>query len=60
MIDIDSLLDIVANVEPFGMNMWAEVEEKFNEWAMEAERPTRDADSLKSKFDKLTNVNKPT
>ena len=38
MIEIDSLIEIVADVEPFGMNMWAEVEEKFNQWEMKAER----------------------
>lgn len=57
---MNSLLDAVQEVEPFGMNLWAKVENIFNDWATCNDRSLRDIDSLKAKFDRLTNVTKPT
>ena len=59
-IEIDMLLDIVAEIEPLGANMWAEVHERYNQWAMAQSYPMRDADMLKQKFDRLANEKKPT
>lgn len=58
--DIDTLLDVVEEVEPLGSNQWAMVEKNYNEWGENNDRPYRDMDSLKGKFDKLANVKKPT
>lgn len=59
-LDIQKLLDIVSTVEPFGMLIWTKVESHFNEWVNETVRPFRDINFLKTKFDRLTNVHKPT
>lgn len=58
--DIEAMLDAVEDVEPLGANQWAIVEQQFNEWSTANERPYRDMDSLKLKFDKLASVKKPT
>lgn len=58
--DVDKLLEILDVEEPLGANDWALVESLHNSWATEEDRPVRDADSLKSKFDKLANTKKPT
>lgn len=54
------LLDIVVEVETLGMNMWAVVGDKFNSRVDLTGRLIRKVDSLKLKFDKLSNSNKPT
>lgn len=58
--DVSTLLDLVESVQPLGHNMWARVTEQFNVWATENERPPRDIDSLKAKYDKLASSTKPT
>ena len=47
-------------MEPLGSNHWAQVAAKFSEWSAANERPVRDQDSLKNKFDKLANAKKKT
>ena len=58
--DISAMLDIVEEEEPLGANHWAVVASKFAKWAKENDRPHRDQDSLKNKFDKLSNMKKKT
>ena len=58
--DISAMLDIVEQEEPLGANHWAVVASNFTKWARENARPHRDQDSLKNKFDKLSNMKKKT
>lgn len=58
--DIKVLLDIVERCEPIGGNDWAYVSKQFNDYAPEIERPVRDIDSLRTKFDNLAKTKKPT
>ncbi|CDF33018.1 unnamed protein product [Chondrus crispus] len=58
--DIDALLDFTSEAESLGANHWAWVAQKFSRWAKANERPVRDGDSLKHKFDKLANTKKKT
>jgi len=58
--DVNSLLDIVEEIEPLGANMWAYVAQDFSKWAIANDRPSRDPSSLKSKFDKMVKFRKPT
>lgn len=58
--DIEKLLDIVAECEPIGNNDWCLVAARFNEYATDNEKATRDTESVKCKFDRLANTKKPT
>lgn len=58
--DMSALLDIVEKIEPIGSNEWAAVSSKFEEYTDENDRPKRDIDSLRMKFDRLANTKKPT
>lgn len=51
--DVDELLHIVEEVIPIGANDWSRIRSEFNDWANQHDRPSREAHSLKSKFDKL-------
>jgi len=54
------LLDIVQDLTPLGANHWAEVAEKYNQWAEELQFEPRDQNGLKTKFDKLVATKKKT
>lgn len=58
--DIKALLDIVDELEPIGNNEWCLVSSRFNSYAAEHQRPMRDTESVKGKFDRLANTKKPT
>jgi len=58
--DITTLLDCVDDVDPLGANHWCMVAQRFAKWARENSRPERDVDSIKNKFDKLSNAKKRT
>ena len=58
--DTSMLLRIVGKLKPYGASQWAEVAKLYQEWAEENERPPRDQDSLKNKFDKLCGIRKKT
>ncbi|CDF39445.1 unnamed protein product [Chondrus crispus] len=58
--DVTALLDFVEEVEPLGSNHWAIVARKFRKWAEDNERPEREFESLRNKFDKLCNSKKKT
>ena len=58
--DVTALLDCVEEVEPLGSNHWAIVATRFREWSVDNERPERELDSLRNKFDKLANSKKKT
>lgn len=51
--DVNELLHIVEEVIPIGANDWSRIRSEFNDWANQHDRPSREAHSLKSKFDKL-------
>lgn len=53
-------MDFVEEVELHGANHYRIVVQKLNEWAVENERPEREFDSLRCKFDKLSNAKKKT
>lgn len=54
--DVQCLLDIVDSVQPYTAAHWSDVEARYTRWAAAYERPARDADSLKSKFGKLSSA----
>lgn len=58
--DLNKLLDIIEEVEPIGSNHWAEVQERYNDYAVDKFRAIRDQDALRNKYDKMVNVKKPT
>lgn len=58
--DIDALLDVVEEVQPIGANEWSLVAAKFEMYATEVGRVPREMESLKLKFDRLSNTKKPT
>lgn len=54
--DIETLLDIVEEVEPFGANMWATVSLKYNILDSNHGLLARNQVFIKCKFDKLVNT----
>lgn len=60
MTEVNKLLDIIEEVEPIGTNFWAIVGEEYGIWARENEYSERDYTTLKTKFDRLANMNKRT
>ena len=58
--DVTTLLNCVEEIEPLGSSHWAIVAGRFRQWAKDNERPERDFESLRNKFDKLTNSKKKT
>lgn len=51
--EITALLDILEEVNPFGANLWALLEQKYVDWAAANDGTSRDSESLKAKFDRL-------
>ena len=58
--DTNALLDLAELHTPLGHNHWAMVAEGFKAFSIENDRPFRDLDSLRNKFDKLCNSKQPT
>lgn len=58
--DTEKLLDLVEEVQPMGAQQWAIVANEYAEYAQGEDRPKRDQDSLRNKFDKLVNAKKKT
>ena len=53
------LLDLAEEHLPLGHNHWALVADGFKTYLVQQNRPFRDLDSLRNKFDKLSNFKKP-
>ncbi|KAI0565573.1 hypothetical protein FGB62_17g09 [Gracilaria domingensis] len=51
--DVNVLLDIIEEHEPKGMNGWALIHRDYNRYAYQNERPRRQSEALKKKYDKL-------
>ncbi len=58
--DTSMLLDLAEEHLPIGHNHWALVADGFTTYAVQKSRPFRDLDSLRNKFEKLSNIKKPT
>lgn len=58
--DVHLLLDIVNNILPLGNKKWAVVAEPYNDYSFSRSRIRRDIDSLKGKFEKLSDIKKQT
>ena len=58
--ELDKLLELVQGIEPIGAQMWADVAERYVDWAVLKGFPVRDQDALKQKFDRLANTQKST
>ncbi|KAI0560360.1 hypothetical protein FGB62_115g013 [Gracilaria domingensis] len=58
--DVNVLLDIIEEQEPTGMNGWALVHRDYNRYAYQNERPRRQSEVLKKKYDKLHYYQKQT
>ncbi|KAI0561212.1 hypothetical protein FGB62_91g129 [Gracilaria domingensis] len=58
--DVNTLLDIIEEHEPTGMNGWARLHHDYNRYAQECDRPRRQSEALKKKYDKLIYVQKQT
>ncbi|KAI0561682.1 hypothetical protein FGB62_75g020 [Gracilaria domingensis] len=58
--DVNTLLDIIKEHEPTKMNGWARVHHDYNRYAQECDRPRRQSEDLKKKYDKLIYVQKRT
>ena len=58
--ELEQLLHIVEHVQPISSNMWANVGERYINWAIESGWHLRDGDVLKQNFDKLANTHKKT
>lgn len=58
--DVSARLDGVHEVEPLAFYYWALIASKFQSWGTEHDRPPRDQESVKNKFNKLSNAKKKT
>lgn len=56
--DVETLLDIVRNIEKLGANQSALVANKYEEWVQLKSRPQRDQESLQDKFEKRASAKK--
>ena len=54
--DVETMLNVVEEVETLGANNWSEVAHRFCEWAQRNCRPAGDLESLRNKFYKLANA----
>ena len=56
--EINALLDFVHEVEPVGSHHWGNVHARMAAWAADNDHTEPDIESLKNKFDKLSNTKK--